>query len=278
MMSQEFEQESVEVKHLSPSKIEAWFMCGESFRFRYVEKIPETSGGVMIAGRVVHSVIEFAMNQVKAGKPLPGAKDLDDLYLKEWESQIKEEEEKESFIGWRWDDGDPEESVKKGFREIIPAISVDLLPTIRPKYIEETVKVSYPSEIGDFLVWGQLDLMDEDGVIWDWKTTKDKVSNRQKEGWFQFAHYAAFAVKMTDQPVTPIRKTFLVRGRKKKPIEIVPFELGPTHRDFFARQAATVWKAVKSGVYPLITESWHCSEKFCSFFSGCMGDLKHEAS
>jgi len=274
-MSIELEQESAEVKHLSPSKIEGYLLCPEAFRYRYVEKIPELTGGVMVAGQAVHAYIEWALKLVRAGKPLPSALELDDFFIAEWDRKIKGEEGKRNFVGWRWDTDDPEAKVKEGFRAIIPTVRADLLPTLRPRFIEEAVKLMYPSDIGDFLVWGQLDMMDEAGTVWDWKTTKGKVSARAREGWTQFAHYSKFAVEITGAAITKIKKTFLVRAAKQ-PIEIVEFELGPAHREFFARQAAAVWKAVKGGVYPRQTEGWNCSRKFCSFFEGCMGDLKKE--
>lgn len=274
-MSIELEQDSAEVKHLSPTKIEGWLLCPESFRFRYVEKIPELTGGIMVAGQVIHACMEMALRRVKAGQALPEAKEIDDYFLAEWGKRIKAEEEKKNFVGWRWDADDPPEKVKAEFRDVLPAVRTDLLPMLRPKFIEEPVKLMYPSDIGEFLVWGQLDMMDETGVVWDWKSTKGKVSDRAREGWTQFPHYSKFAVEFTGAPITKIKKTFLIRDAKQ-PIEIVDFELGPAHREFFARQAAAVWMAVKGGVYPRQTEGWNCSRKWCSFFEGCMGDLKKE--
>lgn len=264
-------QVSSEVRHLSPSKIEGLMKCPEQFRLRYVEKIPEPSVGVMLAGRVVHAVIERSMKQVRFGKPLPVAHEMDDWFLVSWNDQIKEEEEKPSFLGWEWDEDDPPEKAKAEFRALIPYVRESVLPEIRPKFIEEPVKLMYPSEIGEFLVWGQLDLMDEAGAIWDWKTTA-KVSANAKKGWFQFAHYSRLAVEVTGDLATPIKKTFLVRGKRPKH-EIVPFVLGPMHREWFARVAANAWKVVKAGAYVANTGGWWCAPDWCGFYAVCQGDF-----
>src|SRR5262245_33032994 len=120
------------IRHLSVSKIEAAVLCPRAFKFSYVDKLPEPSSGYMLAGRVVHGLIEVAMKQVIAGGPLMSAKDLDDLYPGRWEQEVQEEEEKERFIGWKYDEDDPEEGVKDGSRRALRMAREEILPILRP--------------------------------------------------------------------------------------------------------------------------------------------------
>lgn len=263
-------EEDREVKNLSPTKVEGYLKCPESFRLRYVSRVPEISSGFLISGRVVHAALEMALRRVVAGFGLPGEKDMDDCFLLEWSKAVKEEESKKDFLGWSWD-GSPAQ-VKEECRALLPFARTDVLPKIRPKLVEEDAKLYYPSDIGDFLVWGKLDLLEEDGIVTDWKTTA-KVSKNAKESWLQFAHYSRYAHETLGGPQrTHCRKIFLVRGRRPK-VDSASYVISQEKRDWFARAAAHVWKGVKAGVFTPNTNGWHCSEKYCSFYAMCYGEV-----
>ena len=252
-----------EIKHLSPSKIEGT-KCMEQFRLRYVEKVPEPSPGVFLSGRVVHAVLERAMKRLIMGSGLPDKKEADDWYVAEWKDGMEEEQKKESFLGWNWDEkrGDSEELAYKECRALASFGLTDVLPGIKPKLIEEDAKLNYDSEVGPFLVWGRLDLYEETGIITDWKTTR-KVSKNATESWLQFAHYSRYAHEVMKGPeTTKCRKIFLVRGRAPK-MDIANYDITPAKRAWFGRVAAEVWKATKAGVYIPNTSGWWCSPDWC---------------
>lgn len=259
-----------EIKHLSPTKIEAALKCGYQVQFRYEDRAPEPSGGFLLAGRVVHKVLERALKRVVLGGKLPEAKEMDDWFLPEWEAHVKKEEERPTFIGWQWDADDPEENVKRDCRALIPFVRTDVLPALKPKLIEHTVKLEYQSEMGSFLVWGVLDLLEEDGLLSDWKTTRN-VSQNQKKSWLQLAHYARFVFETMGQQNVKARKLCLVFGEKPS-LEIIEYVMTPAHREWFARCAAAAWKIVKTRAYaPPPEGSWWCSPDWCSFWGLCKG-------
>lgn len=259
------------IRHLSVSKIDMAVLCPRAFKYQYVDKVPQTSSGYMLAGRAVHGVIEMAMEKVIAGKGLPSAKDLDDFYTPHWESQIREEEEKESFLGWDWDE--PADTVKAQCRALVKMAREEILPTLRPKFVEHEIKPIYDSgDAGTFMVWGYIDLIEETGSYLDWKTVS-KVSERAKKMGLQMMGYSRPIYEMTKQEVTPCRKIFLVRGPRPR-WEIVDFEVTPRHREHFADVAANVWRMCQANAFPPVTETWRCSPKFCAFYGPCMGELQ----
>jgi hypothetical protein len=246
-----------------------------------LEKIPEMSVPSMLSGRVVHKIMEFYLKSVVTGKPAPSAKDMDDLFVKEWERQTQEEEEKESHIGWTSDLDDPLEKIYNESRALIPFARAEILPSIKPKIlhgvplIEHTVKDEYETETGDtFLVWMVLDLVEElSGVtVTDWKTTA-KVSKNAVKSWFQMGAYSTFIARVFDVEIVNARKIFLVRGKRPK-MEIADYRMGPLHREWFKRQAIATWKMAKSGGFVGNVNGWWCSEKFCSFYAMCQGELQ----
>jgi len=262
-----------EVKHLSPSKIEGT-KCMESFRLRYVEKIPEPSGGTFLAGRVVHGVLERAMKRVMLGSGLPSAKEADDWFVALWKEEEEGEEAKPAFMGWNWDEnrGDSKEKAYRECRALVPFALTDVVPGIKPRLIEEDAKMNYESELGPFLVWGRLDLYEEGGIVSDWKTTR-KVSKNATESWLQLAHYSRYAHEVMEGPeVTRCRKIFLIRGATPK-ADLAWYDLTPAKRAWFARVAAEVWKAVKTNTFVPNPSGWWCSSDWCSYWAICQGEL-----
>jgi len=268
-----------EVRHLSPSKIETAMKCPEQFRLRYVEKIPEVSIPSMLSGRVIHKIMELYLKGVVAGKGVSSAQDMDDLFVKEWERQTKEEEEKENHIGWATDPDDPLEKIYAESRALIPFVRAEVLPSIKPAIlhgnplIEHTVKDEYETEAGEtFLVWQVIDLVEENQTLTDWKTTR-KVSKNAVKSWFQMSAYSNFIARVFGKEIVEARKVFLIRGKKPK-VDVANYLMGPGHREWFKRQAISTWKMVKSGAYVANTTTWACSENWCSYYQCCQGDLQ----
>jgi len=267
-----------ELRHLSPSKIETAMKCPEQFRLRYIEKIPEMSIMSMLSGRVIHAINEHYLKAVANGKAAPSAKDLDDLFLKEWEDQTKEEEEKAGFIGWSVDPDEPVEKIYSESRTMIQFVHAEVLPKVKPMMlngepgVEYTVKDKYETEDGDsFLVWMVIDLMEEDGTITDWKTT-GKVSKNATKSWFQMAAYSTFGARVMKVETVNARKIFLVLGKRPK-VEVVNYLMGPSHREWFKRQAVATWKMAKAGAFVAGPNGWWCAQDWCSFYAMCQGEM-----
>lgn len=261
------------VKGLSVSKIEKFLQCPLAFKYQYVDKIPQPSSGIVLAGRVVHDVIEYALRQWAKTGSYPDWQTMDDLFLPTWERKIREEEGKRWFIGWQWDPEDPEEKLKAECRPLVRLAREEALPKLRPMItengpvVEYRVDLEFKSDVGPFSTLGYIDLLDDTGLLSDWKTTK-KVSGKAKKGWLQAASYSFWVYPTIGEEVVRAQKIFLVRGDDPH-IEYAPTEVGPSHRAWFAKIAAEVWKSIHYGVYPARSEGWWCNPKFCGFYGPC---------
>src|SRR5262249_28272111 len=127
----------------------------------------------------------------------PDWKSMDDLFLQTWSRKKAEEEAKRSFVGWIWDI--PEEQSREQYRPLVRVAREDALPNVRPwmigndPVVEHRVDLELQSDVGPFKLLGFIDLLDDTGVLMDWKTsTKEEVSARQKRTWLQFAGYALY--------------------------------------------------------------------------------------
>jgi hypothetical protein len=266
--------EEQKVKWLSVSKVGVAMRCPRQFKFRYIEKIPEPSSGVMLAGRVVHSVLEKALRQLKGGDGLPSAQDMDDWYEPIWDEHVKEEEEKDNFLNWQWDENDPEADVKKGSRELVRVAREEILDKIKPDLIEHNMHFDLEDAEGNkFRVYGVLDIFEQDGMLSDWKTAKAVNANNSKLD-IQFMGYSWWHKDHTGKKVTPARKIFLVRQKRRCKLEVKEYKVKKYHREFFATVAGEVWALCQRGTgFVANTNGWWCSRKMCGFFEGCQGDL-----
>lgn len=266
------------MKHLSVSKIEKYLTCPLSLKYRYIDQIPETSSFVLLAGRVVHEVVEHALRHHAKHGSYPDWQTLDDLYLPAWEKQTKEEEAKPTFLGWERNEDDPEEKIRDESRVLVRLASEEALPHFAPwligddPVIEYRIDLELESEVGPFKLLGFIDLLDRSGLLADWKTAREKASGMAKAAWLQFAAYSLFVWPLIGEELVKARKVFLIRGQNPR-VEYADYEIGPPHRAWFLKLAADVWKAIHFGVFPA-RESWACG--FCSFKGPCLEGIHHD--
>ena len=258
------------IKYLSVSKISAAQKCPEQLRFRYEEHIPEPSSGTFHLGKVVHGVLERALRKVTLGESLPSHQDMDDMVGVVWEEIRKDEEHRENFICWQWDEDDPEEVAREGARDLVKLARTEVLEKIKPVFVEHDINMNLESDIGPFRIYGIIDLMEEGGMITDWKTAYGKVSDFARKQDVQIDGYGTWHHLYTKQPVAPMRKLFLVRRKGKQPIvDVANYQVTEAHREWFKRIAGNVWKMVQAKAYVPNPSGWWCSRDWCSFWGVC---------
>lgn len=263
------------MKNLSVSKIESYLTCPFNFKLSYVDRIPQISNGTPLVGRVIHAIVEMALKECGRTGKYPSAKTMDDHFRPAWQREVEKEESKDSFIGWQWDM--PEEEAKAAYRALIP-VAREALEEYRPwqldsgPAVEQRIDLEFATEVGPAPLIGYVDLLDETGLLADWKSTlKSEPSGLAKKSWLQFGCYSFWSWPLVGEEIQECRKIFLVAGGTPH-VEVEPFTVGPRHREYFAKLAAQVWKAIYHGVYPT-TDSWKCNPDFCAFFGPCKSDV-----
>jgi CRISPR/Cas system-associated exonuclease Cas4 (RecB family) len=265
------------MRNLSVSKMESYLLCPLQFRYKYVDRIPQMSVGILHAGIVVHEIVEFALKDFARNGKYADWKTLDDMFLPTWERKKAQTEGKDTFVGWKWDV--PEEQAKLRYRPLVRVAREQALPKLKPwmlgdqPMVEHRLDLELQSEVGPFQLLGYIDLLDESGILMDWKTSsKDEVSKRQKRLWLQFAGYSLYVWPIVGDETIHCQKIFLVPGAQPH-VEWCDFHVGPAHRKYFVELAAEIWKSIHYGIYPAKNEGWHCSQDFCSFWGPCQGPL-----
>jgi CRISPR/Cas system-associated exonuclease Cas4 (RecB family) len=258
------------IEHLSVTKIEAATLCPLRFRYRFVDRLPEPSSGVAFAGRTFHTIMEHALKLRLGGLPIPRPQELDDRFLAEWQAGIEREEQSEGFCGWQWDEGDSPERAQSDYRALVRLAATDVLPSIRPQFVEHRFEIS----VGGVPLVGYLDLVEEGGVLSDWKTV-GSISARQRLLSLQLMGYSwAVQSLLGTTSDTEARKLFFVRNGNHPKFEAVSFVVRDEHRRWFAQVAEAVWRMVRAEAYVPNTDGWWCTPKFCSYYSICQEGLK----
>lgn len=268
------------IRNLSVSKIEKFMLCPKSFELSYIHKIPQPNSWKPFAGTVVHQILENAMHQFCRTGVYPDWQSMDDQYEGVWKEKVEETENRDTFIGWQDDPKDPLETLKPEYRKLIRLAREVVLPTINPwrlegkPAIEHRIDLEVRTKIGPCPIVGFVDLLDASGVLMDWKSTGKEVSKRARGAWLQFAAYSLWAWPLVGEEELRCEKIFLARGEGKPFVERVPFKIGPKHRDYFVKLAAQVWEIINLGVFIANPDTWLCQPGWCSYYAGCMGDLK----
>jgi PD-(D/E)XK nuclease superfamily len=267
------------MKNLSFSKIEKWLLCPLDLKYQYIDKIPQPSVWKLIAGNVVHAIVEAAYRQKIQSGSFPDWQTMDDLFLPTWDQLVAKEEARETFIGWTSDKDDPIEKLKVEYRPLVRLAREEVLPTMDPwildgqAVIEYKVDLELQSAIGPFQLLGYIDFLTDSGLLADWKTTDNQVSARAKRTWLQFAGYSLFTYPLVGEVEQRCEKIFLIRSENGPRVERVPFLIGPRHREYFVSVAAKVWEGMCRGLFFPNTETWYCKADRCPRYSGCQGDL-----
>lgn len=270
------------VRNLSVSKIEKAMLCPKHYRLKFLDKIPEPASWVAHGGIVVHEIVEGALKTFAHTGSYPSWQDLDDQFDLVWNNKQLKTEGKDDFIGWKEDPQEPVEKVRSECRPLVRLAREQALPNYRPMIlesgpvVEQRIDLELESPIGPFPIIGYVDLLDEAGVLVDWKTTgvnkEGKVSDRKLKGWLQNAAYSIWGWPIVGDEDLQCQKVFLVKGPEPR-VEISRFKVGPKHRKFFTDVAADVWVMTVQGGFPANPNTWMCNPKYCFAYEICRGEI-----
>jgi hypothetical protein len=247
----------MELDHLSYSSISMFLACGEAWKRKYLLNEPTYATPELAFGTAVHGTVE---------KHIGEGASLLDTWGAEWHKATEGKE-----IMWGADT--PEQHYNEGLR-ILGNEQVALsLASIRPlkdgQAIERKVALNVPGV--PIPVIGFIDLIAEDGVPGDIKTSAKSWSQERAQGELQSLFYLA-ALNQAGQP-TPgwkFRHYTIVKTKTPK-FEMFEHLHSAGELMFLFDLIQLVWGAISAGMFTLNPGSWKCSPNFCDFFSKCRG-------
>lgn len=243
-----------ERSHLSVTQLRMYLRCPLQYKFRYVDglKIPPTSA--LCLGRSVHGALEDNYTQKLVTRQDLSITHLTDIFSDNWEQQAQEilfeEDEKPGKI-------------KDQGIGMLRVYHHEVAPKVYPVYVEHGFELPIPGT--DRTLKGYIDLVDEDGVIVDHKTTKRAMQERTVATDLQLTAYAFAYRGLEGRDEAGLRFDVMVRTKNPK---IQQLRATRTQQDIdrFLQLLRQVNRAIETGLfYP--NENFMCPS--CGYRDMC---------
>lgn len=251
-----------EITHLSYSAIRLFLDCPRAFMYRYLRRYPTTLNGRMLAGRVYHHGVEFALKLKMAGMVCP-VEQVKDVVANNWDAQLSEkvayeglEEPRVEAAKVDWGDEKPGE-IKDAIIDLAGIYVRDTLPTLQPVAVEKRLEkmilgvpfVGYP----DVILAGN-------GVA-DNKLRTKRMSQEEADRDIQVTSYAALLEK-------PIWFAFhQALDQKERKVEALLTQRDLSDVEWFETLVMEVWGSIQTGIFPPNPLTWRCPG--CSYSMEC---------
>jgi hypothetical protein len=258
-----------ELLHLSYSSINLYLTCPENFRRKYLigESTPSTPA--LLTGSAFHNTIERYIATKETIEAIPDDLTLSNLWHTAWGEQI----EKNTDVDWGADT--PEEHYNEGIRILSTAEVQDLADSLTPASDESGLWIERKMELWvpgvPIPIVGYIDIVTDDGVPGDFKTSKYQWSTDKAESEMQPLFYLA-SLNQAGVEVPGLRfRHYIVTKAKQPKVQVI--EHSHTYAEIFwlFGLVQQVWQAIEREAFPPNPNGWLCGPKYCGFWTSCRG-------
>jgi hypothetical protein len=218
---------------------------------------------MLLLGGAYHGALEANFKYKKEKKEDLPLSDVLDAYDTCWEKRAAPAEDEETVEEIDWEDEDPGELKDKG-AQLVKTYHRDVAPEIYPKEVELKLTRDAARKV-PFV--GYVDLIDENGLVIDHKTSKRSKNADEANRDIQPSAYAYLMNK-------PINFEFQVAVKKVDPvIQKVPTKRTRADIEWYYDMVELVLKQMKRGIAPPNPTSFLCSPKWCGYWNLCHGEV-----
>lgn len=248
------------VTHLSASQLTLYLQCSLKYRFHYVDQIEAKfkSSGLAFGG-TIHSTLEWLHRQRIEGNPI-AIEDLLRIFHSDWFAQ--------NMAAIRFSNHDDRESLLRTGEGLL-ALYLRELPQTLPKFVEYPFEIPlvHPKthEVLDLEVKGVIDLIEEDGMIVDHKTSSKTMDAASINRSLQFTIYSYTYRYLFNQPETGIRIDNLIKTKQPK-IERVKTIRSVSDYIRLFHLAEAVLHGIENAVF-IPNPGWMCAD--CEYQEHC---------
>ena len=222
--------------HLSVTQLKMFLRCPLQYYFRYIKELIIPPRSEVTLGKSIHRALEENYKQkIETKEDLP-IDYLTDLFSDTWESEVKEtlfeEDEKPGKIK---DEG---VNILRIYHKIVS-------PKIQPVYVEKEFNLFLDA---DFTLKGFIDLVTEEDLIIDHKTTKRSYSEEQVATDLQLTAYSLAYRMLEGKEERGLRFDVMVRTKEPK-IQHISTKRTQEDINRFLKLVDYVNKAIKTGIF-----------------------------
>jgi putative RecB family exonuclease len=242
-------------ERLSPSQINGYLDCSARWKFRYVDRLPDSSTGSQARGRAVHALIGYWFRERMKTGVAPDVGTLREAWAEIWDRET---------VSTQFARSENIEDLRSSGFSLALQYLAERAPSITPAALE----VAVSGYIGGVPVRGFVDILDTSGRIIDLKTTARKPSTVAAGHAMQLATYA----HLTPGASGIVSLDTLVATKKH---QLVPIEYIVPEADFVLaeRMYPAVQRAMRSGYALPNRGSMFCSRKNCEYADACEAEF-----
>ncbi len=252
--------------HLSPTQLEMYCKCPESYRRRYIEKEIIPPGIALIQGKGVDGAATLNFSQkIASHQDLP-ISEIVDAAAAAFDEQLRGE--------YALSD----EEVARGAKRVLgeakdETVSLAELhareqaPEYQPVSVQREARIILPNSTHDLL--GYIDLEDDRHIVTDIKTANKRKNQEEADNSVQLTLYAASHRIETGRDPAEVRLDVLVKN--KTPVrQVVSSHRGRADYQALVNRVKAVLQGIKSGNFsPATPGAWWCGAKWCGYYSTC---------
>jgi len=260
---------------VSPSRINTVWRCGYVYLFRYTDFLQPGGliippGTAAILGKSFHHSAEHNYRYKFESRQDAPLQDVLDAFSTQYEEQMKDDvfwTSKERSTGIEKVRG----QVKDSGISVTEYYHKTCAPQVQPKIIETEVYMPIHYQDGlwrsDFGMHGFIDLVDENDIIVDYKTTGKAVADIKADHLRQLAYYTMM-YRHEGERERGIRLDYVV---KTKTPQVLPFQrtITPNVYNWALFMLHTALDTIKREAFLPNTESYLCSPDWCGYFNLC---------
>ena len=256
------------ISHLSYSSINLYLTCPEHWRRKYLLKQPQPSSAALVVGSAFHETVQRAIiANAETGGQGPR---LTAIWPEVWNAKMETDG---ASVDWGADT--PEQHFNDGLRLVNAAPVQGMIDAIKPLrdeqgyFIERKLSIDVPGV--PIPIIGYVDIVTDDGVPGDFKTSRARWSQSDAESETQPLFYLA-ALHQAGIPSPGNRFRHFVVTKTATPTATV-IEHSHTWDEivWLYELIRQVWRGIEAEVFPTNPNGWLCSARHCGYWSQCRG-------
>ncbi len=250
------------VDHLSPSSVKTFISCPRKWAYRYVEKLKTPKTARQIKGTAVDRAASWNLEQkIETGRD-EDAEHMAEVAEHVFRSEIDGQGGRDE-CNWK------DESLPTGLDSTVKLTVLHRekhAPLIDPADVQLELHRKLPNG-WDFE--GHLDFVDTRGVVGDFKTAKRRWRQGRADKDLQATGYGY----LLDRPIDFGFWTLIDTGKSRYE-EVLTTQRTTAQQDWLETAALDIADSIEAGSFPPNPDSYLCSEKWCDYWSRCMGSNK----
>lgn len=256
------------VQHLSYSSASTLLRCPRQWKFRYVDKLPSSLSGQLVAGTVYHKGLAWLFSRKMVGV-IPDKEERQDITSSFWEEElssgkiadeISSVEVEKVFWGWK----NNRATMKQKVMTMVDVYATTWLPKYKPKAVEKkyTKLLSCGVELLGYVDVVAERLFDSHDIIADHKWRGKAQPAIALNNDFQSTTYTI---------LTGLEDTEFHEATAGAMLQL---SVRPVHRSsddckWVEGLYADVWQQIQKGVFPPNPTGFLCSPTYCPYYSVC---------